>query len=146
MQRGGEDRREGQINFVVFQLGQFIDEECADGVAVETVSAAEMIDDLRGQLARTFQFGGEDFEEWQLTEYPVRARRDQGGISSDGVLRFAVRQTAKFGKVNRYAVAVAARFFRPAIMKARYSMRRSFISLRGTMASMRPWSSRNSAV
>ena len=62
-QRRGEDGRERQVNLVVFQLGQFVDEELAEGVAVNAVRAAEMIDDLRGQRARAFQFGGESFEQ-----------------------------------------------------------------------------------
>ena len=62
VQRRGEQRREYQINLVIFQLGKFGDKECADGVACKTVSSKQVINDLWCQCASAFQLGSESFQ------------------------------------------------------------------------------------
>lgn len=60
-----------EINLVVLELRQFIDEERADGIALNAVVAADMFGDLRGQRACAFQFGGERVDQQSVVWHGV---------------------------------------------------------------------------
>src|SRR5438093_4323342 len=68
----GEDGRKNQIDLIVFQFGQLAGQEGPDDVAVNPVGSTNMLDDLGGQLARTFQFGGDSFDQLR---HPISIRQ-----------------------------------------------------------------------
>jgi hypothetical protein len=77
-------------------------------------------------------------------------KRQMCSNDSDGSLVFGHGRIKGQNRLVHNALkqnyADAALLFSPVVTKSRYSMSCFFISLRGTMASTRPWSRRNSAV